>query len=139
MPNWPVFATFLALKRCVGLMRRKTGQTFKLVRATPVTRKAIGLSSTQCAAKFLDSIISGLFGCHQSWDSVLGGKWDLLPARNERDLYTLIKSLKFNENRDFLMSTIQCHLNACRGRYAVEDNYREVFRHNMFVFMTVFL
>ena len=57
------------------------------------------------------------------------------------------------------MSTIRCHINACRGRYAVEDNYREVFRHNtaesaqdffmtsneqldlfiLFVVMTVFL
>ena len=59
-----------------------------------------------------------------------GGKWDLLPARNERELDTLIKSLKFNEHRGFFISTTQCHINACRGRYAVEDNYREVFRHN---------
>ena len=115
-------------------MRKKTGQTFALVPATPVTRKAIGLSFTQCAAIFLGGITSGFFKCHQS--SVLGGfcaggKWDSLPARNERELDTLIKSLKFNEYRDFLMSTIRCHLNACRGRYAVEDNYREVFRHSM--------
>ena len=53
-------------------MREKTGQTFILVPATQVTRKAIGLSFTQCAAKFLGSITSGLFGCHQSWDYVLG-------------------------------------------------------------------
>ena len=57
-----------------------------------------------------------------------GGKWDLLSARNERDLDTLIKSLKFNEHRDVLMSTIRCHINACRSRFALEDNYREVFR-----------
>ena len=94
-------------------MRQKTGQTFILVPATPVTRKAIGLSSTEWAAKFLGSITSGFFGCHQSWDSVLRKKWDLLPARSERELDTLIKSLKFNEHRDFLMSTIRCHQNAC--------------------------
>ena len=58
-------------------------------------------------------------------------KWDLLAAENERELDTQIKSLKFNEHRDFLMSTTRCHINGCRGRYAVEDNYREVFRHNM--------
>ena len=34
---------------------------------------AIGLSSTQCAATFLGSITTGLFGCTQSWDSVQGG------------------------------------------------------------------
>ena len=54
------------------LDEEKTGQTFIMVPATPVTRKAIGLSSTQCAAKFLDSITSRVFGRHQSWDSVLG-------------------------------------------------------------------
>ena len=59
-----------------------------------------------------------------------GGKWDLLPARNERELDTLIKSLEFNEHRGFLISTTRCHINAYRGRYAVDDNYREVFRHN---------
>ena len=56
-----------------------------------------------------------------------GGKKDLLPARNERDLDTLTKFLKFSEHRDFLMSTIRCQIKACRGRYAVEDNYGEVF------------
>ena len=50
-----------------------------------------------------------------------GAKLDLLPAKNEREL----------EHRDFPMSTIRCHINACRGRYAHEDNYREVFRHNI--------
>ena len=60
-----------------------------------------------------------------------GEKWDLFPAKNERELDTQIKSLKFNEDRDFLMSTMRCHINACRGRYAVEDNCRAVFRHNM--------
>ena len=54
-------------------MRKKTGSIFILVPATQVTRKAIGLSSTQCAAKLLGSINSGFFGCHQSRDSVLGG------------------------------------------------------------------
>ena len=92
-----------------------------LVPPTPVTRKAIGLSSTQCAAKFLGSITSLIFGCYQSWDFVLGGKWDLLPAKNERELDTLIKSRKFNEHRDFLMSKNRCQTNACRGRYAVKD------------------
>ena len=107
------------------LDEEKNRANFYIGSATPVTRKAIGLSSTQCAAKFLGSITSELFGCHQSWDSVLGEKWDLLPARTEREVDTLIKSL------EFLMSTIRCLINACRGRYAVEDNYREVFRPNM--------
>ena len=53
-------------------MRKKTGPFFILVPATTVTRKSIGLSLTQCAAKFLVSLTSGLFGCHQYWDSVLG-------------------------------------------------------------------
>ena len=89
-------------------MRKQTEQLFILAPATPVTRKAIGLSSTQCAAKFAGSIISGPFGCYQSWDSVLGEDWDLLSAKNERELDTLLKSLKFSEHRDFLMSTIMC-------------------------------
>ena len=91
-----------------------------LVPPTPVTRKAIGLSSTQCAAKFLGSITSLIFGCYQSWDSVLGEN-GICCQQNERELDTLIKSLKFNEHRDFLMSKIRCQINACRGRYAVKD------------------
>ena len=105
------------------LDEEKTGQTFILVPAIPVTRKAIGSSSTQCAAKFLGSITSVIFKCYQPWGSVLEENWDLLPARNERELDTLINSLKFNEHRDFLMSTIRYHINACRCTYAVEDNY----------------
>ena len=112
-------------------MGKKTGHIFILVLAIPITREGLGLSSKQSAAKLLGSITSGLFGCHQSWDSVLGGKWDLLSAKNECQLDNLIKSIKFNDHRDFLMSTILCHINACRGRHAVEDNYREVFRRNM--------
>ena len=53
---------------------KKTGQTFILVPPTPVTRKAISLSSTQCAAKFLGYINSGRFGCHQSRILCLGKK-----------------------------------------------------------------
>ena len=97
-------------------MKKKTGQTFILVPATPVTRKAIGLSSTQSAAKLLGSITSDFFGCHQSWDSVLGENAICYQQKNERELDTLIKSLKFNEHRGFLMSTIRCHIRACRGR-----------------------
>ena len=40
------------------LDEEKTGQIFILVPTTPVTRKAIGFSSTQCASKFLGSITS---------------------------------------------------------------------------------
>ena len=68
-----------------------------LVPTTPVTRKAIGLSSTQCAANFLGCITSGDyaaqlrccitsedFGCHQPWSSVLWEKWNMLSAKSER-------------------------------------------------------
>ena len=47
-----LFASFVALNSCVGLMKKNTGQTFILAPATPVTRKTIDLSSTQCAVKY---------------------------------------------------------------------------------------
>ena len=72
IPIAQIFVTFSAIKSWVVLMRKNTGQTFILVPATPLTRKALGLSSTECAATFVGSITSGFFGCHQSWDSVLG-------------------------------------------------------------------
>ena len=56
----------------------------------------------------------------------------MLPAKFERELGTLIKFIEFKEHRVFLTSTIRCHINPCRGRYVVEDNYREVvLRHTM--------
>ena len=81
-------------------------------------------------------LIVGQYNLKTFWmPSILGfcagETWDLLPTKNERELDTLIKSLKFNDHRDFLKGTIRCHINEGRGRYAVEDNYREVFRHNM--------
>ena len=114
------------------LDEEKTGQSFILVPATPVTRKAIGSSSTQWAAEFLGSRSLGLFRRNQSWDSVLGEKGICSQQKkNERELDTLIKFFKFNKHRDFLMSSIRCHIIACRGRYAVEKNHPEVFTHNM--------
>ena len=62
---------------------------------------------------------------------MLGKMGFVASKKNERELDAQIKSLKINDHKDFLMSTTRCHINACRGRYAVEDNYREVFRHNM--------
>ena len=54
------------------LDEEKKGQTFILVAATRVTKKAIALSSRECAANFLGIITSEIFRCHQSWDSVMG-------------------------------------------------------------------
>ena len=68
-----------------------------------------------------------------------GEKWGLLPAKNERELEIHIKSLKFNEHRDFLVSTTRCHINAYRGRYAVENIYREIFNLNMAESAHIFL
>ena len=81
---------------------------------------------------FVDIITSGFFRFHQSWGSLLEEKWDLLPVKNERELETLIKQTsQAQRTQRFLMSTIRCHIKACRGRCAVEENYREVFKHNL--------
>ena len=72
-----------------------------------------------------------IFGCQQSSDLVFGETWDMLPANNKRDLDTLIKSLKFNDHIDFLMSTIRRLTNVCRGRYAIEDKKRKIIQHKM--------
>ena len=57
-------------------------------------------------------------------------KMGFAASKHTRELDTLIESPRLNEHKDFLISTIRCHINACRGRYAIEDNYQEVFRPN---------
>ena len=129
-PISQIFATFSAIKRWVGLMRKKTGQLFILLPVTPVTRKAIGLSSTQRTAKFLGTITSAIFGCHQSRDFV-HGESGFCCQQETKVSWALWSNLSSSKYTDFLRSTIRYHKNACFGRYAVEDNYREVFRHKM--------
>ena len=73
-------------------MRKKTEQTFILVPAKPVTRPLVYHPHSVL-------LIFGQYNLRKFWiPSVLGfcagGKKDLLPARNERELDTLIKSLK---------------------------------------------
>lgn len=83
--------------------------------------------------KFDAAIVGGLRGCHHSWDSVLGERWDLLPGDLSRDESpdSLIKTLRFKHKREFCLSVIMCYTTRSKGRYRNEKDYRGIHRFNL--------
>ena len=129
------FATYSVLKRVIGLSggaRKASSVTHKIAPSTALIRRFIGFKATNCKqiVKFATVCPDGTAGCPRSWDSVLGPRWDVLPAKEEQ-LDTSIRSLRFTEHRDFGMFTIQCHINTCPGRYRQENDYRSLIIYNM--------
>ena len=127
------FAVFSALKRAVGLARDKNSITFNLGPVTKLTRQIMGFSteSQKEVVKFSAAISEGIRGCHKSWDSVLGSRWDVLPAQKENGHDTLIKYLRITEHREFTSFNLRCNVQTCTGHYASEEDYRTLFSHNL--------
>ncbi len=126
------FATFSAIKRAAGLSRNKNSHSLTIGAATTLIRKFTGFTTNghKEIVKFAVTVPDGTCGCPRSWDSVLGQRWDVLPATSANQLDTLVKTLRFTEYRDFGMFTIRCHINTCEGRYSNEENYRSLVIHN---------
>lgn len=81
-------------------------------------------------SKFGAVIAAGTKGCNDSWDGVLGKKWDVLPATKDGDLDTLIKTMRFTRHNEFGFSEIRIHMATCKGRYMLDDDYRSIVLFN---------
>ena len=99
------FAVFSAVKRAVGLSRNRNSHTVTIGPATPLVRQFTGFSSIgpKEIVKFAVAISAGSRGCHGSWDSVLGQRWDVLPGPSgiAESMDTVVKSIRFQEHREF--------------------------------------
>ena len=104
------FAVFSAVKRAVGLSRNRSSHTVTIGPATSLVRQFTGIG-TKDVAKFAIVISAGSRGCHSSWDSVLGQRWDVLPPPSvDESMDTVVKTLTFKEIRDFGIFTIRCQV-----------------------------
>ena len=125
------FATFAAVKRLVGMSRGKIYHLWTLGPASPEIRKFTGFTKA-CGnetVRFSANFGDGSAGCPRSWDTVLGERWDILPAQGA-DEDTGIRLLRFTEHRDFGFFIIRCYITTCRGHYRSEDDYRQIIVYN---------
>ena len=81
-------------------------------------------------AKYAMSTPDANLGSFKSWDSVLGERWDVLPGEEDGSLDTAIRTMRFQEVREFGFSLVKCHLNMTEGRFQCDEDYRLVIRHN---------
>lgn len=134
------YVLYSAIKRVVGMSRKSSSKegshTWNLAPATPMTRRLTGISQGRAHQRFEAHVPSGTLGANSSWDSLLGKRWDVLPADSMQSsdaLDTVIKSIRFSEHQEYMMTCIRCHICTSNGRFACEDDYRSIIRHNMTV------
>ena len=121
------FAVLSAVKRMVGFAKKKQSMPKLLIPATPLTRKTCGFETTSSkeTVKFSGDISNDIKGSNQSWDSVLGTRWDVI-AKNKEGEDAFIKFLRFTEHREFGFFMIRCRFLACRGHFKCSDSYRSL-------------
>ena len=78
---------------------------------------------------FQISISADEKGCHESWDTVLGKRWDR-KAFGYSETDNLIKSMRIMIKNSFAVSLIKCSVVVIGGVYPV-TKYREIIRQNM--------
>jgi len=131
------FAVFSAVKRAVCLTRNHTSLTLPIAPATPLVRRLTGFTGIAASevVKFMMATAPCVRGCVESWDSVLGQRWDVLRGSStiEETLDTVVKNLRFQEIQAFGSFTIRCTVTALQGQYHHEKDYRALIRHNMTV------
>jgi hypothetical protein len=127
------FAVFSSIKRAVGMSRHRNAHTVTIGPSTPLVRQFAGFTGNRAneIVRFAVTITAGSRGCLNSLDSVLGYRWDVLPAQITEGLDTGIKSLRFQEHRDFGLYTIRCSITATEGRFCDEEDHRLVILNNM--------
>ena len=128
------FAVFSAIKRAVGLVGTpyRNTHTVTIAPSTRITRRYTGFGeSSRDAVKFGIAILEGVHGCNRSLDSVLGKRWDVVPRQNQHALDTVIKSMRFTEQREFGTFLIKCTVTASEGRYIEEPDYRALVRKSL--------
>ena len=126
------FAVFSAVKRMVGFAQKKHSMTKSLIPATPLTRKMCGFETTSSkeTVKFSGDISNDFKGSNQSWDSVLGKRWDVIVSNKEGE-DAFIKILRFTEHREFGFFMIRCSFVACRGHFKCSDSYRSLYQTSL--------
>ena len=103
----------------LGLSKGKNSNSVTIGPSTVLTRRF----TTDLRVKYAMATPQGTRGCHQSWDDVLGERWDVLPGTGKQSLDTAIRTMRFQEVRDFGFTTVKCHLNTTDGHFAVEEDY----------------
>ena len=68
---------------------------------------------------------------HESWDNVLGPKWDLIPGDDPGDFDTFIKFMKFSVSRDFVHAVIKLQISTVNGMYRGQQDYRALYRRRL--------
>ena len=129
------FAVFSAVKRAVGLTRGRINITVTIGPSTPLVRQFAGFTGSGSGevVRFATEFSPGSRGCMESWDSVLGHRWDVLQGstKTNETKDTAVKTMRFYEHREFGIITIRCTITALyQGFYYHHENYRELIRHN---------
>ena len=118
-PMDQAYASFSAIKRMVGLSRKKHSLTAILAPCTLLTKKLCGFETGNFreAVKYSVANQEGHKWCNGTWDTVLGRNWDMNPchARDGEDV--LIKTMRFTEHREFGMFTIRVQFLTSQGHY----------------------
>ena len=119
------YVLFSAIKRIVGVSKKKHSLTATLIPCTPFTRKLCGFETENFkeAVKYSVRIPEDQKRCNGTWDCVLGKNWDMIPCHESEGGDVLIKTMRFSENREFGMFTIRIQLVTCQGHYK-SSNYR---------------
>ena len=129
-PMDQAYALFSAIKRMVGLSKKKHSLTATLVSCTPLTKKLCGFETGNFkeAVKYSVANQEGHKWCNGTWDTVLGRNWDMIPchARDGEDV--LIKTMRFTEHREFGMFTIRVQFLTSQGHYK-NSQYRDLSRN----------
>ena len=118
-PMDQAYALFSAIKRMVGLSRKKHSLTAILAPCNLLTKKLCGFETGNFkeAVKYSVANQEGHKWCNGTWDTVLGRNWDMNPchARDGEDV--LIKTMRFTEHREFGMFTIRVQFLTSQGHY----------------------
>ena len=129
------FTVFSSIKRLIGQCRGKGKIQLNgtVAIATPLTRKILGFVSGRAKeiVKYNIAMLPTERGCHATWDAILGQEWDLLREHSDphnTKLDKIIRTVHFNEHREYFMRTVRCHITLSEGRFRNEKEYRALVR-----------
>ena len=126
-PMDQAYALFLAIKRILGLSRKKHSSAATLVPCTPLTKNLCVFDSGNSneAVRYSVANQEGHKWCNGTWHTGLGSKWDMIPCHTSDGEDVLIKTMRFTEHREFGMFTIRVQLLISQGHYK-NSPYRDL-------------
>ena len=124
------YALFSAMKRMMGLSRKKHSLTATLVPCTSLTKKLCSFETCNFkeAAKYSVANQEGHKWCNGTWDTVLGRNWDLIPCHASDGEDVLLKTMSFFDQREIGMFTIRVQFLTSQGHYK-NSPYRDLSRN----------